>query len=140
MTKLDTGHNNVQGCERLRPLEPAHPALAGQICRSRVLEHQTFISSKRCLLEKGLQLDSVLQHNERRKMKGIRPFDLLQFCCALAQRLIQQVVIFVRQQIENHESHGYLADPGWRRALPPETLLQQGKWEHLSVFIRDDLC
>src|SRR5262245_29210052 len=101
MSKFDAGDDNVQGSERFFPLQPAHSALARQIQRMRVFQHQTFVPPKRSLLEEWFELNTFLQQYEWRNAERRGPLDTFNHLLPFHERLIHETTSLEREKIED---------------------------------------
>src|SRR5213594_3637787 len=138
--KFHGSDNYVEGCARLLPFQPTHAPLAGQVQRTRILQHQPFVTAEGCLLKEGLQFGACFKKQKRRNTERGRPFDVFDNRLSFQERLVHQIAAIQRQDVENHQRNGNLPDQRRRRLLPAQAFLKQRKRQNLIVFKSHDLA
>src|SRR5690242_1082079 len=124
MAEFDAGNNNVQGGERLFPLQPAHAPFSRRILRVRGFQHQPFVPPLFGLGEERLERDSLAEKVKRRELQPSGPGKALENLFALREIGIDQRSAVRVKNVEDHEDNWNLLDQRRRRSLTAQPLLQ----------------
>src|SRR5262249_47589178 len=134
VAEFNASNDNIERCESFFPLEPAHPAFAGQIERIRVLQHQALVPALRSRLEKRLEFNAFIQEKKWSNMQRRPPFDGVDCFFPLDKGFIENIPAVISEDVKDHERDGDIGNQSGRGTLSSQPLLEQSKWQDLVVL------